>query len=380
MSWQKGIEIALWFWISSTEGTLCISDLALQKLATDQFLLYSQAEIRRRLWASILEMNLQASLDSGAPLALSYDEFDTESPSNVNDCDFDEDAKFLPCHPETTTTDSSLQRLLLKNLKLRMEILSKANALEPVLPLAQVRSITSQLVKACHDCGTHLPDGIEQGARIFRCNFANLLLRRFLLTLHRPLTGGVHTQHPDAYFSRRVCIDAASALVTPPPNPEFSHLESRGGGMFKHSNVHASLAVCSELLLDLEEHGQLQWPSFYRGMLINALHQALEKAAGRVRQGETNVRLHMKLSVALCLAKSTETGVDLRERMAQAAKQSLEQSCAAIQSYQSFLSTASDGGVDAPAESIDQEDLCFPVDLDLGSLLDIADFGLDSLF
>jgi hypothetical protein len=44
-----------------------------------------QAEVRRRLWGTVLELVVQASLDARMPPRISFDEFDTQLPSNVDD-------------------------------------------------------------------------------------------------------------------------------------------------------------------------------------------------------------------------------------------------------------------------------------------------------
>jgi len=48
------------------------------RLTTWPFPETGRGEIRRRLSATILEMNVQASLDAGVPTTLSLDDFDTD--------------------------------------------------------------------------------------------------------------------------------------------------------------------------------------------------------------------------------------------------------------------------------------------------------------
>ena len=62
-------------------------------------------------------MNVQASLDSGVPPILAFDDFDTEPPSNVDDRDIDECTGVLPQYPKTTVTDTSLQCFLFECLR-----------------------------------------------------------------------------------------------------------------------------------------------------------------------------------------------------------------------------------------------------------------------
>lgn len=46
---------------------------------------YAQGEIRRRLWFTIAEISLQASMDSGSPPLLSCSDFDCSPPANLDD-------------------------------------------------------------------------------------------------------------------------------------------------------------------------------------------------------------------------------------------------------------------------------------------------------
>ena len=49
-----------------------------------------QAEMRRRLWATILELRVQTALDSSMPLFIAEQDYSTKAPANVDDDDFDD--------------------------------------------------------------------------------------------------------------------------------------------------------------------------------------------------------------------------------------------------------------------------------------------------
>lgn len=77
-------------------------------------------ELRRRLWATVIEMVVQSSLDSGMPPMFSWNNFDTRPPANINDTDIDETTKALPSSEDSTMfTQTSLQLLFLKSLRAR---------------------------------------------------------------------------------------------------------------------------------------------------------------------------------------------------------------------------------------------------------------------
>lgn len=64
-----------------------------------------ETEMRRRVWAMIRQFDLMVSFQQGIPNNVPPDSWDTKSPSNLLDSDFDEDTKVLPdSRPETEPT------------------------------------------------------------------------------------------------------------------------------------------------------------------------------------------------------------------------------------------------------------------------------------
>ncbi|KAI0381666.1 fungal-specific transcription factor domain-containing protein [Hypomontagnella monticulosa] len=81
------------------------------------------AEMRRRLWATMVEFDIQASFDQGLPTLLSSVHNDADSPKNVEDDSFDENSQYLPIsRPPNEYTSSSYQHLSRRSLPLRVEL------------------------------------------------------------------------------------------------------------------------------------------------------------------------------------------------------------------------------------------------------------------
>ena len=77
-------------------------------------------ELRRRIWATVIEMAIQSSLESGMPLLISFSDFDTMPPLNINDSEIDESTQVLPAAQDGATfTQTSLQLALLQSLRIR---------------------------------------------------------------------------------------------------------------------------------------------------------------------------------------------------------------------------------------------------------------------
>ncbi|KAI0550380.1 fungal-specific transcription factor domain-containing protein [Xylaria curta] len=287
-----------------------------------------EAEMRRRIWATVLELNAQAALDSGTLPGISPDDFDTSLPANLNDEDIGDDSTSLKERSEIVQTDTSLQRYLLQNLPPRLEMLRRMNGLDTKLEDERTLILSAKLHAACREADAQVRTDPNNRAASFKRNMASLLLRRFLLVLHRPLAGRIR-ENALYYHSRKVSFDSAMALMKPPsPDDLFSYLMLRGGGLFKSCLNHASLALASELLIEIEEQGS----STYRQMLIDAVKEARQQWVQRLKLGDTNVRLHMKLSVVLSQAEDVgeESDQMQQQRMAQSAKDSLELCCLLI--------------------------------------------------
>ncbi|KAF2490666.1 hypothetical protein BU16DRAFT_160062 [Lophium mytilinum] len=341
-----------------------------------------QGEVRRRLWATIMEMNAQASLDAGVPPTLPFDDFDTVAPSNVDDVDIDECTRVLEERPETTITDTSLQRSLFGSLRARLNILRRMNGICSETSYDEVPALSSVINSACRECSTCVKRSNGVDGAIFKQNLADLFVRRFLLALHRPFASRART-NPMFYYSRKTSLDAATALLSPTPDEEFSRLVMLGSGIFKSRIIHASLALTSELLIEAEEPGassttQLLLPN-YRKMLVDAVREARRQLALRMQSGETNVRLHMKLSIALSQAECTEAGTSLQRHMAQSAKDSLQMSYAMIQARSGPPSewSQSDENIFTPGEDDFQG---FADGFQFHDILGTADIVIDEAF
>jgi Fungal specific transcription factor domain len=64
-----------------------------------------EGEMRRRIWTTILQLDLSLSLEMGLPRSATDTHIDTKEPRNLRDCDFEEDTTEMPPpRPETEWT------------------------------------------------------------------------------------------------------------------------------------------------------------------------------------------------------------------------------------------------------------------------------------
>jgi hypothetical protein len=199
-------------------------------------------------------------------------------------------------------------------------------------------------------------------------------LRRFLLCLHRPLASRVHVDTA-YYFSRKISLDAAMTLLAPMPDQAFSHLLSVGAGMFKNRMIHVATALAAELLREVEENGPSAEPTACRKIVVDAAKEALRQSKERIRLGSTNsdVKTHMKLSMAICQGEAISGDAASLRNLAQAALDSVQISYSTLQARVGQLDE-----VENAAHILDGDQLCVvdhPFEFD--DLFGPFEFGTD---
>jgi hypothetical protein len=283
-----------------------------------------QVELRRRLWYTILEFAVQSSLDSWMPPRISYDEFDTEPPSNINDESLDESTTELQVYPEGTFTTTSVQLALIESLSVCLRIVRLLNDFHSEVTYDRVLSLSSELIDALQACSRWVKDG--DGSTPFHRNLLDYLIRRFMIPLHYSFSNQART-NPIFHYSLKLSIDAGLAIISPEPDPGFSRLVAIGGGVFREGIRCATSAISLELLTHVETqrlNGTLHQTRQYLDFLKQAVRDLISLSKERIRQGETNVKNHMFLSMILAQAEAVEARIPVELQVAHAARDSLE--------------------------------------------------------
>ncbi|KAH9893683.1 fungal-specific transcription factor domain-containing protein [Xylariomycetidae sp. FL2044] len=149
------------------------------------------SEMRRRLWATIVEFDLQASFDQGVPSLLSQVENNVNAPRNIDDDGFDENSDGLPLSlPATDYTFTSYQHFSRQSLPLRLE-LNRILTGPPIdLEWEQVLQYTdliTQEVDALPAWNLESEKGPEVSHKpMLAHTLLHLQLKQFLIPLHQP--------------------------------------------------------------------------------------------------------------------------------------------------------------------------------------------------
>lgn len=207
-------------------------------------------EMRRRLWTTVVELDLQASIDRGMTPSIRPGDFNTHAPLHVEDEAFQDSTEdMLAPLPLDTWTTTSCQILLYQSFVTRLEICSLINGsqdrdiFDEGLQLSDKLLRALQEIPAWRDTGHCLRD--QQTISYVR-GVVSVVLNQYLVVLHVPMS----IQTPPtwkAHVSRRARLDAAVGIL-------IHHRRLVDDGIVpdsacRHGLVLGALNLCHELYL-----------------------------------------------------------------------------------------------------------------------------------
>jgi hypothetical protein len=304
-----------------------------------------RAEMRRRLWATILELNLQTSFDAGGPPLLSANHFDTRPPANLDDDQLvDEQDKDHVVDPaqDAAVTQMTVPLALHASIKVRMRLLQHANDFKTTDSYDDTLRFNSELTKAARALTQTLNTLTKSQERAanpkvtpFHSDMAEMVMYRCFHTLHQPVI--VRSLHdPKYYFSQKMYLDGALKLtsicgLSGPQSPfnsegdssigstsrpaltEFQRLVVNGSGMFRNIPIQSIYGVVLELICrwGMRTIGLGYLPSVggyddLRTVLANTKVWTRR----RISAGETNVKGTCFLACCIAHADALEAGMD----------------------------------------------------------------------
>ncbi|KAJ4986273.1 C6 transcription factor [Stagonosporopsis vannaccii] len=268
-----------------------------------------EAEMRRRIWNTILEISLQSSLVSGGPCFVSLDEFDTRAPGNFDDANLD-DTNPTP-KPACEPTQSSIAIALRQTLPARLAVVKFLNDLfsagtyEETLRLDRnLRSAYKEVRRVLHS----FPSSVQSAPKNFELQAVDFLLHRYISSLHVPYISA--SLHGATYaYTRKTIVETSlklwslagsSCVMT--EDPSFQYTEGDlprlcrcGSGFFR------AFAFQSASLLGVELRTLCQEDSLsetnIRPDLVNIVEDAADWYLNCIRAGETGIKGYMLLSI-----------------------------------------------------------------------------------
>ncbi|RDW81261.1 putative C6 transcription factor [Aspergillus mulundensis] len=191
-----------------------------------------EKNLRRRLWYTMIEMNLHAAIDAGMPPMVTNEDFNTKPPSEVDD-----------------RSHTNFQAVLAKSLSLRIRATRVINSMQDEPAYDQVLELGNQLASACSEAVRAIAQCTSTTG--FASSFCSHLLRRFPLSLHYRYA--IRAKPNPLYsHSRHACLEAALDLVSLLEDNIYGRVLVTGGGMFRDLITRGALVIFLELSPDTE--------------------------------------------------------------------------------------------------------------------------------
>lgn len=231
------------------------------------------AETRRRLWATILEILVQSSMECGGPPLVAEHDYDVKPPGNYNDEDLlgDDDAsgRTPAPHPVATMTDASVQIALLSTMGVRLRIASYLNEFQSNTAYDKTLALNSELTAASRGLDTLLRVYQSQspGLLNFQLRETEHVIQRYFLSLHLPWLG-LAKDDPRYFLSRKVCVETglrnqATAkahgylgTANGAELDDFGRLLICAAGSHRYTGTQCLTVLTIQLFWELEEHRQ----------------------------------------------------------------------------------------------------------------------------
>ncbi|KAM5368467.1 hypothetical protein ACJZ2D_009537 [Fusarium nematophilum] len=282
-------------------------------------------EMRRRLWATVIEIATQASIESGSPPLISTDDFDCQAPGNFDDDDLlvDDDESQPSPKPDDLFTESSVQIVLFRSLDIRLRIARFINGVLSDLKHAEALQLDAELTSACRSQAEALRSYLSSDMSSFQIHMVELMVHRFYFALHMPFIGPARSD-PVYYYSRKVLLDTALKLfkagrtvalhnhaAVARDNSDFCRLFVTATGPFWSVRIQTVAVIAAELVWRLED-GRFSLGFTSEALVEQELYAAVEDwvvlTEERIRAGETTVKDHITSCCCLEKVKAIRAG------------------------------------------------------------------------
>jgi hypothetical protein len=305
-----------------------------------------QKEQRRKLWTSIVELDIQFSLATGMPTAIRSSDFNPKDLLNVDDRDLTEDmTEYPPEKPQHQWTDSIAQIALGASLKERLDA---ANILGGSIDLDQDAAAllvrASTLERYLHLLPTSIRSDSASGrsndkssSKLFTKIMLDVFIRRPSLALYKtvalsPMSG----RYPEA---RKAAVQSSIAMLShldalDPTVADLNTIKDRDllnhfHVLCKNDVIQAAIMLCVEIRRfslasrDANSDPQEEVP-WTKHSLTRIVENTLNSLIQRLGEFGSDLKDILPLSIVLQCARSDGTPVERRELMRKGAERIMD--------------------------------------------------------
>ncbi|KAL4903197.1 hypothetical protein BDW74DRAFT_53315 [Aspergillus multicolor] len=330
------------------------------------------AEVRRRLWVTLLELSLQASLDAGLPAPLPSDGgFNTELPSNLTDADLGSIAALIDPKPRSVFTHSTVQILLAETQRIRLRILNLLYSPGTIIPYQQALDLAAELRRACNSNLRLLQSFTSQPSvsvtpTEFQIKILDLWTRRFLLALLTPYADESRSDY-SFYYTRKGRVEASSLLLSYPLTNKaakghsssgsnyYIQLQISGQGIFKKVLRQATSAICDDLMQELIEDAFPVTDQEPHSKLRRIIKDSISIYRRRLEQNQASMQEYVAFTCASTQIEALSTGWnDGNHDLLPIARKALEDCRLILETAQRSITPEQTFGDTSPMMNLDQ--------------------------
>jgi hypothetical protein len=221
------------------------------------------AEMRRRLWVTIVEMDLQISMTCGMPTMVCGTDFTCQIPANINDTDINLAIRHPPSpKPLAEWSDCLPQVVLAKTLRQRLNAARLLSNIQESLHYDEIVQHAQKLERVLQDLPPPLrfdhmfDEDVQRPGRLMTRVLLDVRIRRAILNLYGPFAQA-DLGHKNFAEARKGFISSSLVILCYQDifDPDFADLDiiasPRYWDLFhiycKNDMMHASLGVCLEI-------------------------------------------------------------------------------------------------------------------------------------
>ncbi|KAK9447408.1 uncharacterized protein V1518DRAFT_406939 [Limtongia smithiae] len=403
-------------WLSSSSLVNMAIRMGLHRHST-KFAVLSpfQAQLRARLWATVVELVCQDSLESSTRPFIEEYAYDAAVPLNLNDIDieFGSTTSILPS--VDAVTDCSIQILLSQSLSLRLQALRLINDWHGKMSFEEALHTANGLKVLCADfaaifnrCKAKPAEASIRCSSLvfseFHRNFIDVYIRKYILLLNRPFMFEAQSD-PRFYLSRKICVDNAliigswaeklvfdsSTSVTNEPD-YGARLSMRGHGVFKGAIcMDVIIVLAYEIISQLQENPAsglddcdpvTEIHRTSRQPLINTLERLADCMLQQISRGVPSLKRYIYASTYLNLIRVMDrgggnSGINVQQVICTSVTESLQTCRTLLMPHHDALATSTPlivaepaaNGNDAERDIFDFANLALDMQCDLSNFL-----------
>ncbi|KAJ5083652.1 hypothetical protein N7456_013079 [Penicillium angulare] len=277
-------------------------------------------EMRRRMWATMTELELQASTDRGMTSTSAGIFSDTKGVLNIEDKDLtDEPVELVNQRPMNEYTTSSFLSFSNASFSLRVTLNSVVNDISSSVKYEEVMHYEELITKALQE----LPpwESIQSPSNngslsLLARSLLDIQLRQYLIMLHGPFARQSESTSRHA-LSRMICFEAAASIID--QHKRLNETQTSALLLLRHDYFRAALVICQNSLISISLRSESR-PLYVRALLIVSddvllssntpiffeyIEKALALLEDRIVQLGTGYTHHWYISAGRALLKLT---------------------------------------------------------------------------